>query len=269
MDGTLLDPDARVTVRTARAVAAARAAGLFVVPVTARPPQALWDLAAHAGLGPLGVCSNGAVIVDLARQEIVEVEEVGAEVVAGLVAMLRESVPGILLGLDDLDCFTFEKGFFDFPVDWQERLEEVDDIMEAVAGGVVKLVARLPGRAPADLVEALAIEVAEEAHVTTSGAWVELGAPQISKAYALERVCERLGVHVSEVLAVGDNHNDLTVLAWAGVAMAPANAIPEVLAVAHRVLPSNADDGVAVMLEELAEAGGLNTVEGVRSPTSG
>ena len=99
--------------------------------------------------------------------------------------------------------------------------------------------------------------MAEEAHVTTSGAWVELGAPQVSKAYALERVCDRLGVHVSEVLAVGDNHNDLPVLAWAGIAMAPANAIPEVLAVADRVLPSNADDGVAGVLEELAAAAGM------------
>jgi hypothetical protein len=33
--------------------------------------------------------------------------------------------------------------------------------------------------------------------------------------------------------------------------MAPANAIPEVVAVAHRVLPANHDDGVAVLLEEL------------------
>jgi hypothetical protein len=60
-----------------------------------------------------------------------------------------------------------------------------------------------------------------------------------------------LGVLVSEVLAVGDNHNDLTVLAWAGRAAAPANAIPEVLAVVEQVLPPNHEDGVAALLEEL------------------
>ena len=67
MDGTLLDPDGRVTARTSAAVATARAAGIHVVPVTGRPPQALWDLAAAAGLGPLGVCSNGSALVDLDR----------------------------------------------------------------------------------------------------------------------------------------------------------------------------------------------------------
>lgn len=261
LDGTLLDPDAKVSDRAARAVVAARSAGLFVVPVTGRPPQATWDLAALAGLGPLGVCANGAVIVDVASQQIIEVEDVGADVAAGLVGLIREAVPGILLGLDNLECFTFEKDFFAEPVDWDQPLEEVDDILDAIAGGCIKLVARLPGYRPEELIATLALEVAEEAHVTTSGAWVELGAPQVSKAYALERVCDRLGVHVSEVLAVGDNHNDLPVLAWAGTAMAPANAIPEVLAVAHRVLPSNADDGVAGLLEELARTGGVTTVE--------
>ena len=95
-------------------------------------------------------------------------------------------------------------------------------------------------------------------HVTTSGLdWVDIGAPQVSKAYALERVCDRLHVRLDDVIAVGDNHNDLSVLAWAGVAMAPANAIPEVLALVERVLPSNSEDGVACLLEELIERGGL------------
>jgi hydroxymethylpyrimidine pyrophosphatase-like HAD family hydrolase len=61
-----------------------------------------------------------------------------------------------------------------------------------------------------------------------------------------------MGIGVGEVLAIGDNHNDLTVLAWAGRAAAPANAIPEVLAAVDQVVPSNEDDGVAQLLEGLA-----------------
>jgi Cof subfamily protein (haloacid dehalogenase superfamily) len=261
LDGTLLDPTAQITERTIRAVAAARSAGLHVVPVTGRPPQAMWHLASLAGLGPLGVCANGAVIVDLNSEQVIEVQDIGAEVAAGLVALLRQAAPGILLGLDDLECFSFERGFFELPVNWDQRVEQVDDILDVISGGCIKLVARLPGCRADELIDTLAIEVGEEAHVTTSGAWIELGAPQVSKAYALERVCDQLGVHVDEVLAVGDHHNDLPVLAWAGLAMAPANAIPEVLAVADRVLPSNADDGVAALLEELADAAGLTVID--------
>ncbi len=253
LDGTLLSPEGRVTARAARAVAAARAAGIHVVPVTGRPPQATWDLAAAAGLGPLGVCANGAAIVDLERGEVIEVETMAGEISTGLVDLLRVAVPGILLATDDLECFSYERGFFTGPVDWDEKLEEVDDIRPVVATGCIKLIARTEVTTAIELIKLLEVAIGEEGHVTTSGLdWVDIGAPQVSKAFALERVCDRLGVRTSEVVAVGDNHNDLSVLAWAGTAMAPANAIDEVRALASRILPANAKDGVAHLLEELA-----------------
>ena len=253
MDGTLLDPGGRVTARTTRAVALARAAGIHVIPVTGRPPQALWELASIAGLGSHGVCSNGAALVDLDQGLLIEVEEVAGEIATALVDLIREAVPGVLLATDDLECFSYERGFFPMPVDWQEKLAEVDDVRPIVATGCIKLIARTDGTTAADLIRLLEAEVGEVGHVTTSGLdWVDVGPPGVSKAYALERLCDRLGIHLNEVVAVGDNHNDLSVLAWAGQAMAPANAIPEVLAMVDRVLPSNAEEGVAVLLEELA-----------------
>ena len=42
-------------------------------------------------------------------------------------------------------------------------------------------------------------------------------------------------------------------LAWAGTPLCPANALPEVRALADRVLPANDEDGVAVYLEELVD----------------
>jgi Cof subfamily protein (haloacid dehalogenase superfamily) len=255
LDGTLLDPHGQVTTRTARAVLAARANGIHVVPVTGRPPQAMWDLAAAAGLGPLGVCANGAVIVDLDRSLVLEVSEMAGAIATALVDLLRRAVPNILLATDDLECFSYEPGFFEEPVDWQEKLAEVNDVRPIVATGCIKLIARTSQTTAPQLIEVLEREVGEAGHVTTSGLdWVDIGAPQISKAYALERVCDRLGIGIDEVVAVGDNHNDLSVLGWASSAMAPANAVPDVLAVVERVLPANSEDGVAVLLEELAAA---------------
>jgi Cof subfamily protein (haloacid dehalogenase superfamily) len=255
LDGTLLDPHGQVTTRTAQAVLSARAQGIHVVPVTGRPPQAMWDLAAAAGLGPLGICANGAVIVDLEHSLVLEVSEMAGAIATALIDLLRRAVPNILLATDDLECFSYERGFFEAPVDWQEKLTEVDDVRPIVATGCIKLIARTSETTAPQLIELLQREVGEAGHVTTSGLdWVDIGAPQVSKAYALERVCDRLGIGIDEVVAIGDNHNDLSLLAWASSAMAPANAIPDVLAVVERVLPSNSEDGVAVLLEELAAA---------------
>jgi Cof subfamily protein (haloacid dehalogenase superfamily) len=255
LDGTLLGPDGSIGERTRKALAAAREAGIAVVPVTGRPPQALWPVIDGADVGPLGVCSNGAVLVDVDGRRVLEVEAIAGEVGRQLVQAVRETVPGVVLATDGLDVFTHERGFFEGPVDWDEVIEEVDDIVPTVASGCLKLIGRRPGWTARQLIAALEGRLADEARVTTSGLdWVDIGALQVTKAWAVDRVCQRLGVAVHQVVAVGDNHNDLPVLAWAATAMAPANAIAEVRALAARILPSNAEEGVAVLLEELVAA---------------
>lgn len=252
LDGTLLGPDGTLSDRTIAAVQAARRRGLHVIPVTGRPPRVTWDIAKRAGLGPLGVCSNGAVIVDVESGEVLELEAIAADIATSLVGMLRKAFPGICFAVEDMDSFSYEVGFMEPSWAWDESIAEVEDITAAIGPRSIKIVARRPGWPARTLLAQLEEEIAQEGHVTSSGLdWVEIGAPGISKAYAVERICHRLGVLVSEVLAVGDNHNDLTVLAWAGRAAAPANAIPEVLAVVEQVLPPNNEDGVAALLEEL------------------
>jgi Cof subfamily protein (haloacid dehalogenase superfamily) len=257
LDGTLLRPDGTVSPRTAKAVRAARAAGVHVVPVTGRPPHLTWPVAADAGLGPFGVCSNGAVTVDLVAMDVLEMVTIGAQVAEATVGMFRRLFPGVRFAAEDGGRFIYEPGFIEVAWEWSsrdERVETVLDILDAVGASCTKLVVRRPGWTARQFLAAVESEVAERGHITSSGLdWVEIGAPGISKAYAMERVCRRLGVGVSEVLAIGDNHNDLTVLGWAGRAAAPANAIPEVMAVVDEVLPSNADDGVAQLLERLVE----------------
>jgi len=252
LDGTLLDPAGRIDERTAIAIRAARLAGIHVVPVTGRPPHGVWDLAARAGLGPVGVCSNGAATVDLTTKEIIDTETLGRDIALRLSLALRAACPGIILAVDLADRFWYESGFFPGPPEWDETVVEVSDIVDVLGPECFKLVARKPGRSAAELIAEVAEHVGEEGYLTTSGLdWIDIGALGVTKAYAMERVCDRLSVGVDEVAAIGDNHNDLPLLAWAGTAMAPANAIPEAKALAERILPANADHGVATLLEEL------------------
>lgn len=213
-------------------------------------------MAAAAGLGPLGVCSNGASVVDISARAVIEVEHMAEEVSRRLVSTIRELLPECLFAAEGIAGFVHEAGFMDPEWRWDDDdvTTEVDDISAALDQTCVKLVLRQPGLSARELLAHLQTCVGEKGHMTSSGLdWVEIGAPGISKAYALERVCRKLQVEVHEVMAIGDNHNDLTVLAWAGFAAAPANAIPEVLAIADHVLPANYDDGVAMFLELLAQ----------------
>jgi hydroxymethylpyrimidine pyrophosphatase-like HAD family hydrolase len=223
-----------------------------VVPATGRPPQALWPVLDGAPFGPLGVCSNGAVVVDMDLRTHLEVSRLAGDAACDLVARLRAAMPEIVFAIDDLERFAHESNFFEGAIDWNEELLVVEDVSGHLAAGCVKLIARRPGWPARELVALVASHAGSSAGVTTSGLdWVDIGVSGVTKAYAIERVCARLGVTADEVIAIGDNHNDLAILAWAGVSMAPANAVPEVLAVVDRVLPANTEEGVADLLEEL------------------
>jgi hydroxymethylpyrimidine pyrophosphatase-like HAD family hydrolase len=252
LDGTLLDGQSRIPERTRRALETAHAAGILVIPATGRPPQALWPVVDGFRFGPMAVCSNGAVLVDMDRRENLEVSRLAGHAAADLVHRLRAAIPRIVFAVDDLERFAHESGFFDGPVEWNEELLVVDDVGVELAAGCVKLIARRPGWLAMELISEIERHTGDHAGVTTSGLdWVDIGVSGVTKAYALERLCARLGIKAREVVAIGDNHNDLAVLEWAGVAMAPSNAVPEVLALVDRVLPSNTDEGVAHLLEEL------------------
>jgi Cof subfamily protein (haloacid dehalogenase superfamily) len=254
LDGTLLTPEGVISTRTAEAVKAARRAGIHVVPATGRPPKSVWDLASSAGLGPLGVCSNGAALVNLDTRTVLSVDEIPCPDIHAIVKQLRAVDPMVRFAMDDLDCFIHETDFFTTVSHWDEQLETVADITSAVRPGITQLIARRPGWSATGFMARLQPLVGDRLSVTTSGLdWIYFGLPLVSKASRLAAICDRLGVQAGEVLAVGDHHNDLSMLAWAGTAMAVANAVPEVLAVVDRTLASNAEHGVAALLEELVE----------------
>ncbi len=83
-------------------------------------------------------------------------------------------------------------------------------------------------------------------------AWLDLAPEGVSKASALEMVRSRLGVDVTETLAVGDGRNDLEMFAWAGRSVAMGNATADVKSAADVITGTIQDDGLAQVLEALA-----------------
>ncbi len=82
--------------------------------------------------------------------------------------------------------------------------------------------------------------------------YLEISSKQISKLSALSFLLEqKFTVSLNEVIAFGDNYNDIEMIEGVGLGVAVGNAKEEVKAVADRLTISNLDDGVAVVLEEI------------------
>jgi hydroxymethylpyrimidine pyrophosphatase-like HAD family hydrolase len=80
---------------------------------------------------------------------------------------------------------------------------------------------------------------------------VEISAAGVTKASALARVADELGVAAAHAVAFGDMPNDLPMLRWAGTSYAMGNGHPDLLAAADHVAPTNDEDGVARVLAGL------------------
>lgn len=256
LDGTLLLPDETVSERTRAALAAAKEAGITVVLVSGRQPRSLGPIAERIGVGGIAICANGALIWDLDAGTLIDATPLAADLAARLVHALREAIPGVLFAVELERGFGHERGWAEDPAAVRTEALEAD-ALELITGPVVKLLLRHPTLPFAELADKARQAIGDDAVATWAGLrLVEISAAGVTKAYALKRLCDRLGIDASEVVAVGDMPNDLAMLEWAGTAVAVANATEEVLEAADEVTAANVEDGVAQLLERILAANG-------------
>ena len=72
----------------------------------------------------------------------------------------------------------------------------------------------------------------------------------VTKAFALERLAQKLNIKVEEIMALGDANNDLEMLKFAGLGIAMGNASDYVKSLADNVTDSNDENGVAKAIEK-------------------
>lgn len=261
IDGTLVDSSHRLARRTLDTLTAARDAGIIVLPTSGRQPFSIAEVLAGTWLAEgLVIGANGGVATDLGTGEILFERLLSVEAQSTLFHALRESFPS-------LACVSVRDGGATF---WPEagyvgmmdpgdhgRGESLPHFPreEVLGTPSLKLVVRGSDVTPEELYEAAEELAVPGVAVSTSGApFLEVAAAGVNKASALELVCARLGVADHEVIAFGDNNNDVEMLRWAGTGVAMGNALDEVKELADLVAPTNDEHGVAAVLEELASA---------------
>lgn len=90
--------------------------------------------------------------------------------------------------------------------------------------------------------------------VASSESLVELTARGANKSGMVRRLAALLHIPQANVACVGDHANDISMLTWAGMAFAPANALPEVRALpCVRTLPDCREDAIAALIAVLDE----------------
>ncbi|UDY35680.1 Cof-type HAD-IIB family hydrolase [Dermatobacter hominis] len=254
MDGTLLGADGLVSARNGAALAAARDAGIAVAVATGRSHQTALRRLGDATAIEWAICSNGALEMEVATRRTTRVDPLPAAVVDDVVAELA-ALDGVAYAWEDV-----ELGLRCSP-EFLRRHPSIESVVvdEVPAptypsGPQIKIMVSLADRVRLAAVEAVSPLLPDGVEVATSGSlFTELTAHGVDKAFGVAHLADRLGIDRSEVLAFGDNHNDVPMLRWAGTAVAMGNADPTALAVTTERTLRHDEDGVAAYVEAVLD----------------
>lgn len=249
MDGTLLNEEMRIEPRTADKLAALSARGVEIVLCSGRRFSAAVGYARELGLfGPI-VVNNGAVVKEVATGRTLYAGYFPQEQLPPLLGLLREmGLPAVLL-TDRYPDYDF---FVDVAEDGNEYHTEYVTLNRDMARVVEDLAAvrcekatqvnvfhtyptllaaeRKIGEAMDGKVSSVIIS-----HVKYKGCSLEIAAPGSSKWKALRWLAEQRGIQPEEIVAIGDDVNDVQMVRGAGYGVAVANARDEIKAVADYV----------------------------------
>lgn len=282
LDGTLLGPDGRVSEANRRAVERARAAGLRVTLCTGRGlVEAAVGLDAVRQTEPV-VVAGGSIIACPTNRRTLHRFPIDERLTARATRLLLDEGHAVLVLKDALEVgydYLVVRGERNNPIDpvtawWFEtmkvkvryatHLHEDEHPEHTVRVGVCGAASNL-GRIRSDiqthfgedlLVQHFPAVVAPE-HTRTIGTdrydIFEIFDRRANKWSALRHLAAGYGVAHERIAAIGDEVNDLTMIAGAGLGIAMGNAVPQVLEAAKRRTRSNAENGVAFAIDRILD----------------
>ena len=266
LDGTLLAPDGTVSPRSKAAVHKALAAGLLVCFATGRnftESQMVLDAVEHYDTA---VFVGGAMVIDTRHRKTLH--RMGMQPkLARDVCALFESLGHAALALQD----TAAAGF-DYLATADVKLDAATSQWMEVTAAKIERFSRLAKHPHEHTIRVGIVAAAKEIarvrrmvleqfadRVVCQSLFVpsydvevlEVFDPSVNKWEGIMQVAKSHGIDPSQIVAIGDDVNDITMIASAGLGVAMGNARPEVAAVAKRVIGRNDQDGLAEFLEEL------------------
>jgi len=255
IDGTLMHWGGEISEPVANAITQARMTRNHVVLATGRNILATVPVAHRLGIKRgYVVCSNGALTLKLnpAAPDGYEVVDTVTFDPAAVLTAIREEMPDALVAVEDLGTgFRVTRPFPMGELTGEQHVVDFDDL---AAHPVTRVVIRAPGVDVShfdSIVERLGLT--DVTYAVGYTAWLDLTPPGVTKASALERIRQQLGVRPEHTVAVGDGNNDIDMLRWAARSYAMANAPEHVAAAAKARIGHVEEDGVLEVLESLID----------------
>jgi|TARA_R110000868_G_scaffold371782_2_gene635550 Cof subfamily protein (haloacid dehalogenase superfamily) len=253
IDGTLVRRDKSLSEGVIAAVGRAKAAGIAVSLISARPPSGMLWIAERLELtGVLGAFNGGTIVQP--DGTVVSADQLEPECAARALALLDHPAitPWLFAG-----GLWYARAIDGVYVPRERRAANIDPIIRRDFAGLLAhpdkivgvsddhaLLARLDGE--------IAAALGQDATVGRSQPYyLDITAPRANKGDGVAALAAAIGVPLANVAVLGDERNDLPMFARAGLSIAMGQGPDAVRAAADRVTRSNEEDGVAHAIDEI------------------
>lgn len=257
MDGTLLTRDHQISSATRAALAQARAQGIKVLLVTGRHYMTARPFHHELALDTPLICSNGAYLYDPVQNRILRGDPLAVAPLTELLAAVEAQQMGALFHLSEgigyIGCEEHVTRIRHWSANQPAHLKIAIYPVEELTGWLDNPVWKLElfNQDPARL-HAFMGEVVEQMPFTRDWAApyaVELVQPGCSKGNRLAQWAASEGIAMEQVVAFGDNNNDISMFEQVGLAVAMGNAAPQIQSHADKVTADHNEDGIALALQ--------------------
>jgi Cof subfamily protein (haloacid dehalogenase superfamily) len=265
IDGTLLNSRFRISEKDLQALQQANQHGIEVILVTGRRHTFALPIAEQLGFDLWLISSNGAITRSLAgetfHRDLLPVEtcrelcSVMHEFRGNTVVTFDKESRGALV-LERMDELTssiqrwLESNiqFIEFVVPIERALIS-DPVQAMFCGTVARMQAAMRTLQSSRMRDKITVVRTE--YPARDLCIVDVLSRDCSKGHALERWANYRGIPREQVMAIGDNFNDLEMLAFAGVPFIMGNACEELKTQGWAVTLSNDENGVAAAIEQV------------------
>lgn len=262
LDGTLLDGSSRVSAESRRLLNEAVASGTLFTIATARTPATVCGLMQGVRMKLPAIVMTGSATYDLSTARYADIRYHSPEALGRLLDIYRRhALPTFVYSLRDNMIHVrhsgpmspYERRFMEERLSNPLKRFHVSEDEPWVCEPDMTHTTLLFAMQPPENAEPVYRAILEEKVECTPVFYIDYTCPEpsslevfaagSSKARAVERMAARLGV--DEIVAFGDNVNDLPMLRVATRVVVPGNAIDEVKALADEVIGDHTTDAVA------------------------
>lgn len=255
IDGTLTNSRKEISDKTYRSIMAIQERGHKVVLASGRPTPGILPLARKLKLSEYGgyiLSFNGAKVISCSNDEIIFQQVLNRDYLPQLHDAARKNGVGLISY--EGDCVITDSKI-DKYMETEARIntipiKQVDDFISYIQFDINKclmtgepdILKKMEPELKADFSEGLNIYRSEPY-------FLEIMPQNIDKAYSLGKLLDYLGLSREQMISCGDGFNDISMIEYAGMGVAMANAQDIVKSKADYITLSNDEDGIAHVIE--------------------